>query len=90
MFGRYAGSEVELLATGGGSNAAATPVFFSALLRKPTQKDLLAGQATIENHAYTFQFLLVCPLALVVDGSKSGQLGIHNTRICRQSMSRWW
>jgi hypothetical protein len=31
----YAGSEVELLAIGGDSNAAATPVFFSALLRNP-------------------------------------------------------
>jgi hypothetical protein len=38
MFSHYAGSEVELLATGGDSSAAATPVFFSALLRKPMQK----------------------------------------------------
>jgi hypothetical protein len=35
----YAGSVVELLATGGDCNAAATPVFFSALLRKPGEKE---------------------------------------------------
>jgi hypothetical protein len=40
----YAGSDVEpeLLAAGGegDSNAAATPVLFSALLRKPGQKEV--------------------------------------------------
>jgi hypothetical protein len=31
----------------------------------------------------TFQFLLICSLAFIVDRSKSCQLGIHDSRICR-------
>lgn len=38
MTAYYAGSDVERLATGGDPNAAATPVFFSVLLRKPGPK----------------------------------------------------
>jgi hypothetical protein len=52
--GHYAGSEVELLATGGDSNAAATPVFFSALLRNPKGKSLQVGYETMEHYAGTF------------------------------------